>query len=158
MSACDRPTPMDPGVLFEVAPDIVLTFDYETPEARITAHRFTEGGAFRVTVETRDGEFRNCVSDAAFNRLLVNFELLKIQRRLEKTELEQLKKDRSFHRLRIVSQPPMEAWDEILTPLKSGQLMLESQGFSYELSLSTYAVNQLTKSCGSGRARSNPEP
>jgi hypothetical protein len=41
----------------------------------------------------------------------------------------------------------MQAYEEVLTPLANGALSLESQGFAYELSLSTKAVEQLRHAC-----------
>lgn len=50
----------------------------------------------------------------------------------------------------------MEAYEEVLSPLPSGYLVVESQGFAYELSLQTRVVEQLGRSCGSSQARAEP--
>jgi hypothetical protein len=155
---CDRPTPLAPGEFTSIAPDIVLTFEYETPAFVVHAHRFSERDPFRVVVQTRQRGVRHCMSDGAFQKLIENFEALTIRRRVEETELQKLKHGRSYHRLRYVAAPPMEAYEEVLSPLPNGYLLLESQGFAYELSLQTRIVEQAGRSCGSSQARAEPAP
>jgi hypothetical protein len=154
LNGCDRPKPLDPGEFTSIAPDIVLTLEYETPEFRVTAHRFSERDRFRVTVETRrDNEFHSCTSDDVFDHLLAEFESLRIRRRVADDEVVKLKQARSYHRLRYASAPPMEAYEEVLSPLPSGFLLVQSEGFAYELSLTTRVVEQLGQSCRSPHAR-----
>jgi hypothetical protein len=153
---CDRPTPLEPGEFTSIAPDIVLTFEYESPAFVVHAHRFSERDPFRVVVQTRERGLRHCTSDGAFQKLIENFEALTIRRRVEEAELQKLKPGRSYHRLRYVAAAPMEAYEEVLSPLPGGYLLVEIRGFAYELSLQTRTVEQLGRSCGSSQARAEP--
>jgi hypothetical protein len=117
------------------------------PEFRVSAHRFDEGNHFRVIVERPDNTLRHCMSDAAFESALSELEALKIRRVLSESERAKLKKNPIFHRLRYASQPPLDAYDEVLSPLSSGALTVESEGFSYELTLSTQTVDRLGWAC-----------
>ena len=47
----------------------------------------------------------------------------------------------------------MEAYDEILTPLPNGFMLVERGDLGYELSLSTKVVAQLGQCCRSPRSR-----
>jgi hypothetical protein len=145
---CECAKPMDPGVLFEIDPAIVTTLEYETSELYVTAHRFAERERFHVVVQAKgDNEITQCKRDANLATALLPFESLTIVRRLDDSELTKLGKRRIYHRLRVVSAPPMQAYEEVLTPLANGALSLESDGFAYELSLSTKAVDQLRHVC-----------
>jgi hypothetical protein len=153
LPACEHSRPLDPGEFTSIAPDIVLAIEYETPDFRVTAHRFSPEDQFRVTVETaRDNGFRHCISDDGFHRLLGGLESLRIRRRIDAKEVAKLGKKRRYHRLRYAAAPPMEAYEEVLSPLPSGFLLVESDGFAYELSLSTLFVEQLGQSCRPLRA------
>ena len=140
-------TPLPAGEYTSIAPDIVRTLEYETPEFRVSAHRFDERSRFRVVVERPDNSLHYCMSDPAFESALGELEALKIRRVLGEGERAKLKKDRPFHRLRYASQPPLDAYDEVLSPLSSGALTVESEGFTYELTLSTHTVERLGRAC-----------
>jgi hypothetical protein len=154
-AACERPVLLDPGEdAFSILPETVMTFNYETADFYISAHRFAEQDPFCVVVETRlDGGLAHCSSDENFDRLLRDFESLKVRRRLDQKQLATLTSGRAYHRLRFDSAPPMQAYDAVLTPLSNGFLAIELQGSTYELSLSRRAVDQLGHSCRSTRSR-----
>jgi hypothetical protein len=150
-AACERPMLLDPGEdAFAILPESVMTFNYETAEFYVSAHRFAERDPFLVVVETRlDGGLVHCASDENFNLLLRDFESLKIRRRLDEKQLAKLSAGRAYHRLRFASAPPTEAYDAVLTPLSNGFLTIQLEGSVYELSLSRRAVDQLGHSCRS---------
>lgn len=149
LSACCAPSPLEPGELMPIAPDTVISFEYETPEFVLIAHRFSEREPFALFIQSiAETSVRHCRSDDAFGALLDRFAALRIRRRVSKPELLELKKaGRSYHRLRVAATAPMQAYEEILSPTPRGFLLLENQSFAYELSLSTRAVAQLGRSC-----------
>lgn len=84
IAACDRPKPLSTGELFSILPDAVTTFDYETPDIRVSAHRFNENDRFQVIVETRhENGFTHCTAGAGFKLALEPFESMSTRRRLE---------------------------------------------------------------------------
>jgi hypothetical protein len=146
---------MAPGEdAFAILPESVVAFDYETAELHVSAHRFTMRDHFRVVVESRiHNGFVQCASDDRFDRLLREFESLQISRRLDEKQIAKLSRSREYHRLRLASAAPMDAYEAVLTPLSNSLLSIEIEGLTYELRLSTRVVDQLGKSCGTAPAQ-----
>jgi hypothetical protein len=160
-AACTHAVPIDPGEdALAIRPETVLTFDYETADSYVSAHRFAVRDPFHVVAQTHlDNGLVHCTGDESFEQLLRDFESLKIRRRLTESELAELGQARAYHRLRLASAPPVEAYEAVLTPLSNGLLAIDLEGQTYELGLSTRAVEQLGHSCSlaSDRAQSARE-
>jgi hypothetical protein len=136
-----------PGEIESVAPDVVLTFEYETSAFRLSAHRFSPRDNFEVVVQRPGHALRRCSGDAAFNAKIAGFFSLVRKRSLPDEEVGKLKPDRAFHRLRFATEPPLDAFDEVLSPLPNGSLSITRDGVTQELTLTTAAAENLAKSC-----------
>jgi hypothetical protein len=147
-AACDRTKAMEPGELFSIEPNAVTTFEYEAPDFRVSAHRFAERVPFQLVVESRkDHDVSQCVGDANFQQKLRAFETLNIQRRVPADRRAGLTRSGIYHRMRIASAPPMDAYELVLAPLPDGHLSFENEGSVYELDLSMSVVNELASAC-----------
>jgi hypothetical protein len=135
------------GEIESVAPDLVMTFEYETPTFRVSAHRFNVHEQFEIAIQRPGHELRRCTSDAAFSGAIAGFEALTSTRALPSEEAAKLKPNRAFHRLRIATQPPLDTFDEVLSPLPNGSLSIMREGVTYELTVNVEAVARLAKSC-----------
>ena len=151
LARCERSTAMH-GEFAAISPEIVTTFDYETPNVRVSAHRFGQKDRFLVSTQIRgeDG-IRYCQSDDHFQKLLGEFESLRIRRSFTERELAAVKKGRiAYHRLRLVAAPPLEASEQILMAQPNGHLLVEMEDLGYELNLTTGVVEQIAQSCRVG--------
>jgi|GEM_PF-5825923 len=135
------------GELESVAPDLVLTFEYETPTFRLSAHRFKVDAPFEVVFQRAGHALRHCTGDTALNEAIANFEALISKRVLTSEEAAKLDPNRPFHRLRFATEPPLDAFDEVLSPLPNGALSIMREGDTHELTLTTTSIERLAKSC-----------
>jgi len=146
--SCRSTSQPSPGEIDSVAPDMVLTFEYETPTFRVSAHRFNVNDPFEVVLQRPGHPLRRCVGDKAFDEKIAPFEALVSQRIfLTEEESAKLKSKLPSHRLRFATEPPLDAFDEVLSPLPSGALSIMREGVTHELTLTTAAVERLAKVC-----------
>jgi hypothetical protein len=152
LMSCDGSKPSI-GEYESVLHEEVITVDYETPDFRLTAHRFRANGPFVITVQSKDGSYRHCTSDESFERNVAPFESLRSMRRIEEQEFARLTRGKPFHRLRIALPLPMEAFERVLSQLPNGHMAVSDGDAGYELSPTTQDVERLSQSCGSAHGR-----
>jgi len=147
LASCHSTSQASPREIESVAPDLVLTFEYETPAFRVSAHRFNVHDHFEVVVQRPGQALRGCTGDKAFDDNIAGFEALTSKHVLPDEQAAEPKSNRTHHRLRFATEPPLDAFDEVLSPLPSGALSIVRDGTTHELTLTTAAVERLAKSC-----------
>lgn len=142
-AGCARSELLPAGEFTSIVPDVVRTIEYETPDFRFSAHRFNLVDNFQIVVQQPSASTRSCNASPEAMRVIRDLEALRIKGQIAETQLD----EGPFHRLRYAAEPPMQAYEELLTLLPSGHLALMSDGHAYELTLTKQSVDALARAC-----------